>query len=186
MISTADFKNGLIFENEGAIHQVVWFQHHKPGKGGAVMRCKLKNLRTGAIIERTFKSGEKFQEIDLVKKKKQYLYSEGGNCHFMDMETFEQISCPKALVGKAGEFLRENMEVEALYLGEELLSIDLPTSVALKVSGTVPGIKGDSVSNMMKPATLETGIELQVPLFIKEGDVIKVDTRTGEYVERVT
>ena len=186
MISTADFKNGLIFEHEGAIQQVVWFQHHKPGKGGAMMRCKLRNLRTGATIERTFKSGERFQDMDLARKPKQFMYAEGDQLHFMDMETFEQINVPKSLVGDGAKFLSENMEVNALYLnGEEILTIELPASVALKVTGTVPGIKGDSVSNMMKPATLETGIELQVPLFIKEGDVIKVDTRTGEYVERL-
>jgi elongation factor P len=185
MISTSDFRNGVIFEHEGAIHQVVWFQHHKPGKGGAMMRCKLKNLRNGAIIERTFKSGEKFQDMDLTRKPKQFLYGEGEELHFMDMETFEQMTVPKSLLGKTAEFLRENMEVNALYLGEEVLSVELPASVALKVTSTVPGIKGDSVSNMVKPATLETGIELNVPLFIKEGDVIKVDTRTGEYVERV-
>ena len=185
MISTSDFKNGVIFEHEGSIHQVVWFQHHKPGKGGAMMRCKLRNLRNGAIIERTFKSGEKFQDMNLDRKPKQFLYGEGEELYFMDMGTFEQMSVPKSLLGKTAEFLRENMEVNALYLGEEILSVELPASVALKVTSTVPGIKGDSVSNMVKPATLETGIELNVPLFIKEGDVIKVDTRTGEYVERV-
>jgi elongation factor P len=184
MISTSDFKNGVIFEHEGAIHQVVWFQHHKPGKGGAMMRCKLKNLRNGAIIERTFKSGEKFQDMNLDRKPKQFLYAEGDELHFMDMETFEQMSVPKTLLGKTAQFLRENMEVNALYLGAEVLTIELPASVALKVTSTVPGIKGDSVSNMVKPAQLETGVELSVPLFIKEGDVIKVDTRTGEYVER--
>jgi len=184
MISTADFKNGLIFEHEGAPQQVIWFQHHKPGKGGAVMRCKLKNLKTGAIIERTFKSGEKFQDLELTRRKKQFLYAENGDCHFMDMETFEQMTYPSNLLGKSVQFLSENMEVDALFLSDEILAIELPASVALKVSSTVPGIKGDSVSNMMKPATLETGIELQVPLFIKEGDTIKVDTRTGEYVER--
>jgi len=184
MITTADFKNGVMFEHEGAMYEVVWFQHHKPGKGGAVMRVKIKNIRTGSIIERTFKSGTKFREVSLTRKKKQFMYADGQNYHFMDMTTYEQLEFPKEKLGAAAKFLTENMEVEALYLEDEFLSLQLPANVALKVTGTVPGIKGDSVSNIMKPATLETGVEVQVPLFIKEGDTIKVDTRTGEYLER--
>lgn len=185
MIDTADFSNGTTFEWDGNIWQVVWFQHHKPGKGGAVMRLKLKNMRTGAIIDRTFKSGEKFREVEVRKRKTQYLYSDADKVHFMDAESFEQLELPKETLGGMEGFLMENMEVEALYLDEEFLNISLPTSVKLKVASTVPGVKGDSVSNMTKPATLETGIEISVPLFIKEGDTVKVDTRTKEYVERV-
>jgi elongation factor P len=184
MIGISDFKNGTIFENEGVIYQVIWFQHHKPGKGGAVMRTRIRNVRTGAIIEQTFKSGEKFKEASMSRKKKQYLFSEGTNYTFMDMETYDQIAVPIEKIGDQAKFLKENMEVEALYLDDEFLTLDLPASVVLKVVSTVPGIRGDTVSNTTKPATTETGIEVQVPLFIKEGEAIRVDTRTGEYVER--
>ncbi len=184
MIGISDFKNGTIFENEGTVYQVVWFQHHKPGKGGAVMRTKIRNVRTGAITEQTFKSGEKFKEVDMSRRKKQYLYSDGEKYTFMDQETFDQIEVTKEKLGDAVNYLKENMEVESLYLEDEFLGLDMPASVLLKVTYTVPGIKGDSVSNTTKPATVETGIELLVPLFIKEGDTIKVDTRTGDYVER--
>jgi elongation factor P len=184
MIGISDFKNGTIFENEGTIYQVVWFQHHKPGKGGAVMRTKIRNVRTGAIIEQTFKSGEKFKEVSMSRRKKQYLYNDGNAYTFMDMETFDQIAIPKEKIGDAAQFMKENMELDALYLEDEFLTLDMPASVQLKVTHTVPGIRGDTVSNTTKPATVETGVEVQVPLFIKEGDTIKVDTRTGEYVER--
>lgn len=185
MIGVSDFKNGTIFEWENGIYRVVWFQHHKPGKGGAVMRTKIRNVRTGAIIEQTFKSGEKFKEAEMTRRKKQYLYGDGNGYTFMDQETYDQISVPKEKIGDLAVYLKENMEVDALYLGEEFLALDLPASVELKVSQTVPGVKGDSVSNTTKPATLETGAEVLVPLFVKEGDTIKVDTRTGEYVGRV-
>lgn len=185
MIGISDFKNGTVFENEGTIYQVLWFQHHKPGKGGAVMRTKIRNVRTGAIIEQTFKSGEKFKELELVRKKKQFLYAEGEQYIFMDMENYDQISVPKEKIGEMAKFLKENAEVEALYVGEEFLGIALPANVELKVVRTVPGVRGDTVSNVTKPATVETGAEVFVPLFIKEGDTIRIDTNTGEYVERV-
>jgi elongation factor P len=185
MISTSDFKNGTVFEWDDRIWQVVWFQHHKPGKGGAVMRLKLKNMRTGDIIERTFKSGESFREASLSRRKKTYSYTDGGTVHFVDTETYEDLEIRKEQLGEVYGFLKENMEVEALYLDDEFLNIQLPTSVQLKVTETVPGVRGNTVSNTMKPATLETGIEIQVPLFINEGDVVKVDTRSQEYVERV-
>ncbi len=185
MIGISDFSNGTIFENEGIVYQVVWFQHHKPGKGGAVMRTKIRNVRNGAIIEQTFKSGEKFKEVEMSRRKKQYLYNDGEKYTFMDIVTFDQFEITKEKLGNAAQYLKENMEVDALYLVEEFLTLDMPASVELKVTETVPGIKGDSVSNMTKPATVETGVELLVPLFIKEGDTIKVDTRTGDYVSRV-
>ncbi len=185
MISTSEFKNGTVFEWDNTIYQVVWFQHHKPGKGGAMLRLKLKNMRTGSTIERTFKSGEKFREVDLTRRKKQYVYTNGDKVHFMDMETYEDMGVSKSQLGGAEDFLKENMEVEALYLDGEFLNIQLPASVQLKVATTEPGVRGNTVSNTMKPATLETGIEIQVPLFINEGDVVKVDTRSHEYVERV-
>ena len=184
VIGISDFKNGTIFDNEGTIYQVLWFQHHKPGKGGAVMRTRIRNVRTGAIIEQTFKSGEKFKEVSMSRRKKQYLYGDGQNFTFMDNETYDQLTVPLEKLGDQAKFLKENMEVEALYLEEEFLTLDLPASVVLKVTSTVPGVRGDTVSNTTKPATTETGIEVQVPLFIKEGEAIRVDTRTGEYVER--
>lgn len=184
MITTADFKNGLVFENEGAVYQILWFQNHKPGKGGAVMRTKLRNVRTGSIIEETFKSGEKFKEVPMARKTKQYLYRDENSFTFMDTETYDQISVQKEKIGEIEHFLKENMEVAVLYLDEEFLGLDLPASVELKVVQTVTGLRGDTVSNATKPATLETGFEVQVPLFIEEEDIIKVDTRTGEYVAR--
>lgn len=186
MIDTADIGNGTVFEFDGAIYQTVWFQHHKPGKGGAMLRIKLRNLRTGAIIERTFKSGERFQEANLHRIPKQFLYFDGDQCVFMDNSTFDQLVISKDQLGDAARFLTENMEVQALYIDEEFLSVELPVGVTLRVMSTVPGVKGDSVSNMMKPATTDNGMDVQVPLFVKEGDLIRVDTRTGEYKERVT
>jgi elongation factor P len=184
VISTADFKNGLNIMVDKEPYTIIWFQHHKPGKGGAVMRTKMKHLRTGSITERSFKSGEKFDSVSVEKKTKQFLYADATSFHFMDMETYDQVQFPKEKLGDSARFLTENLEVEALYLEGELISFELPISVELKVVSTVPGVKGDSVSNMVKPATVETGAEITVPLFIKEGDKIRVDTRTGEYIER--
>lgn len=184
-VDTSDFKTGLCIKVDNEIYTVIWYQHHKPGKGGAVMRTKLKNVRSGSIIERTFKAGEKFESVDLERKKKQYIYSAGDDLVFMDLETYEEIRIPKSKLGEQVKFLKENVEVEGLYIGEEFLGIELPTFVELEITHTEPGIKGDSVSNVMKPAVVETGVEIQVPLFIKTGDIVKIDTRTGEYVERV-
>jgi elongation factor P len=184
MLEPVDFHNGLIFEYEGSPYQILWFQNHKTAMSGAIMRVRIKNLLTGSILERTFKPAERFKEITPSKRKNQFLYSDGDSYHFMDLQSFEQIAYPKAKLADSAQYLSENMEVEALYLDEKFLSILLPSSVELKVVSTVPGIKGDSVSNMMKPATLETGVEIQVPLFIKEGDKIRVDTRSGEYLSR--
>ena len=185
MIGISDFKNGIIFESDGAVYQVVWFQHHKPGKGGAVMRTKIRNVHTGSIIEQTFKSGEQFKEVTMTRKKKQYLYNDGHNYTFMDNETFDQLEVSSEKIGEAAHFLKENMEVDALYLEDKFLALDMPASVELKVTHTMPGVRGDTVSNVTKPATVETGVEVAVPLFIKEGDTIKVDTRSGEYAGRV-
>src|SRR3954468_17767569 len=185
MIEPVDFRNGLIIEYGNAPYQILWFQNHKTAMSHAIMRVKFRNLYTGSILERTFKQADRFKEITPSKRKKQFLYVEGDNYHFMDMESFDQLSYPKDRLGEAAGFLSENQEVEALYLDDKFLSISLPASVELKVTSTVPGVKGDSVSNMMKPATLETGVDIQVPLFVKEGDTIRVDTRTGEYLARI-
>ncbi|MDR1942563.1 MAG: elongation factor P [Endomicrobium sp.] len=185
MISTSDFKNGLNILVDGAPCQITWFQNHKPGKGGAVMRVKLRHLKKGGTIERTFKSGEKFEVLSVTRQKKQFLYKEGVNFNFMDMNTYEQISVSPELLGDKANYLKENLEVEAIYLENELIGIDLPIIIEMTIAEAEPGIKGDSVSNLTKMAKLETGADIRVPLFIKEGDKIKVDTRTGEYVERV-
>ncbi len=186
MLEPVDFRNGLIIEYEGAPYQILWFQNHKTAMSHAIMRVKFKNLYTGSILERTFKQADRFMEITPTKRKKQFLYADSEGFHFMDMESFEQLSYHREKMGELANYLTENLEVEALYLDEKFLSISLPTSVDIKVVTTVPGIKGDSVSNMMKPATLETGMEINVPLFVKEGDVIKVDTRSGEYLSRLS
>src|SRR5690242_1469257 len=185
MISTADFRKGLIIEWQGQPYEIMWFQNHKMAAEEAVMRAKIRNINSGSIIERTFKNGEKFRDIESAKKKHQFLYAEGDTFHFMNMETYDQITYPREKLGESAQYLTDNMEVEALFVDEKFISVLLPSSVELKVSSTVPGIKGDSVSNMMKPATLETGVEVQVPLFVKEGDVVKVDTRSGEYLSRL-
>jgi elongation factor P len=185
MISTSDFRNGLNILVDSEPYQITWFQNHKPGKGGAVMRVKLRHLKKGGTIERTFKSGEKFEALSVTRQKKQFLYKEGPNFNFMDMNTYEQISIPPELLGENANYLKENLEVEAVYLENELIGIDLPIIIEMTITESEPGIKGDSVSNLTKMAKLETGADIRVPLFIKEGDKIKVDTRTREYVERV-
>jgi elongation factor P len=184
MISTSGFKNGLNILVDGNPYQITWFQNHKPGKGGAIMRVKLRHLKKGGTIERTFKSGEKFETLSVTRQKKQFLYKEGVNFNFMDMNTYEQISVSPELLGDKTNYLKENLEVEAIYLENELIDIDLPIIIEMTIAEAGPGIKGDSVSNLTKMAKLETGAEVRVPLFIKEGDKIKVDTKTGEYVER--
>lgn len=184
MISTSDFRNGLNILVENEPYQITWFQNHKPGKGGAVMRVKLRHLRKGGTIERTFKSGEKFDSLSVTRQKKQFLYKEGENFNFMDMNSYEQISVEADKIGNTANFLVENQEVEAVYLESELIGIDIPAIITMTIAESEPGIKGDSVSNMTKMAKLETGADIRVPLFIKTGDKIKVDTRTGDYVER--
>jgi len=185
MISTSDFKNGINILVDGEPYQVMWFQNHKPGKGGAVMRVKLKHLKRGCTIERTFKSGEKVEVLNLNKQKKRFLYKENTDLNFMDMNTYEQISVPSKFLGKMINFLKENLEVEAIYLENELIDIELPIIIEMTITEAEPGIRGDSVTNLTKMAKLETGANIRVPLFIKEGDEIKVDTRTGEYIGKV-
>ena len=185
MVSTSDFRNGLNILVDGEPYQITFFQNHKPGKGGAVMRVKLRHLKKGGSIERTFKSGEKFEALSVTRQKKQFLYKEGENFNFMDLNTYEQISVSPEIIGEYANYLKENMEVDATYLESELIGIDMPAIIEMTITESEPGIKGDSVSNMTKMAKVETGMDIRVPLFIKEGDRIKVDTRTGEYVERV-
>ena len=184
MISTSEFHNGLVFEDDGQIWEILTYQHHRKSQSAAVYRTTLRSLATGAVCEKSYSSGAKFREVPVTKREKQYSYDEGDNAVFIDMETYDQVSFPKARLGPQAKFLRENMVVLGVYVDDKLTNMEFPPNVVLTVSSTVPGVKGDSVSNMVKPATLDTGLEINVPLFIKEGDRIKVDTRTGEYLER--
>lgn len=185
MISTADFKNGITIEMDGTLYTIVYFQHVKPGKGGAFVRTRLKNLKTGQVMEKTFRAGEKVELAILDKHRMQYLYGEGPNAVFMDTETYEQMPISLEEVGGAADYLKEGLIVEvSLYEGRPV-GVEPPVFVELEVAETAPGVKGDTASGGSKPAVLETGLAVNVPLFIEEGATIKVDTRSGEYVERV-
>ncbi|MDY6796802.1 MAG: elongation factor P [Actinomycetota bacterium] len=184
MISTADFRNGMTIEIDGNLFNIVYFQHVKPGKGGAFVRTKLKNLKTGQVTDKTFRAGEKVELAVLDKRKMQFLYREGGNLVFMDMETYEQMVVSEEIIGESASLIKEGVTVDIpLYEGDPV-GVELPVFVKLEVTETAPGVKGDTASGGSKPATLETGLVLNVPLFIEAGNVIKVDSRTGEYVER--
>lgn len=185
MISTSEFRNGVKIELEGEPYVILDFLHVKPGKGGAFVRTKLRNLKTGSVIDRTFRSGEKVDVPELEEKEVQYLYSAGKDYFFMDTKTYEQLSLDVEHLGASKDFLKENMIIKVLYHRGNPIGIELPIFVELRVSKTQPGIKGDTASGGSKPATLETGATIKVPLHINEGDVIKVDTRTSEYIERV-
>lgn len=185
MISTNQFKNGMTIELDGALFQIVDFQHVKPGKGGAFVRTKLKNVRTGAVIDKTFRAGEKVEQAMVNRRPMQYLYNDGSDYIFMDTETYEQISLPASFLQDETKFLKENMNVLIAMHDGQALGIELPTAVELEVAQTEPGVKGDTASGATKPATLETGAVVQVPLFVNIGDTIKVDTRTGDYITRV-
>ncbi|MDR0401823.1 MAG: elongation factor P [Endomicrobium sp.] len=185
MISTSDFKNGINILVNSDPYQIIWFQNHKPGKGGAIMRVKLKHLKKKNIIERTFKSGEKFKILNVIKQKKQFLYRKGENYIFIDMNTYEQTSISNTILGETINFLTENLNVDAIYVENELICIELPSTIVVTVSETDPGIKGDSVANLTKIAKLETGAVIRVPIFIKNGDKIKIGTKNGEYMERI-
>ena len=182
--STADFRKGLKIELEGEPYIITDFLHVKPGKGGAFVRTKLKSLVTGNVIDRTFRSGEKVQTPSLEEKTMQYLYHEGDTYHFMDSDTYEQITLAGNLLGEDSNFLQENVEVKILFHNDQPIGVELPFFVELTIVQTEPGVKGDTASGGTKPATVETGAVIQVPLFLNEGDVIKVDTRTGAYIER--
>ena len=185
MADTSDFRNGLIIKFKNDLYSIVEFQHVKPGKGGAFVRSTLKNLRTGRVLENTFRAGEKVEVVRVERRKYQYLYSEGDMLVCMDNETYEQINISKELFSEGLKFLKESEEVEILFNGSEIISVEIPIFINLKVVVTEPGFRGDTATGAMKPAKLETGAQINVPLFINEGDVLKVDTRTGEYSERV-
>lgn len=185
MISTNDFRTGLTIELDGQVWSVVEFMHVKPGKGAAFVRSKLKNLETGATIERTFRAGEKVPRARLDHKKMEYLYNDGETYYFMDQETFEQVGLSSEQLGDGTKYLKENMVIDVLFHESRTIGVELPNFVELAVVETEPGIKGDTVSGGTKEATTETGATVQVPLFIEAGDTIRIDTRTGEYMERV-
>lgn len=185
MADTSDFRNGLIIKFKNDLFSIVEFQHVKPGKGGAFVRSTLKNLRTGRVLENTFRAGEKVEIVRVERRKYQYLYSEGDVLVCMDNETYEQINIAKELISDGIKFLKESEEVEVLLNGSEIISVEIPIFINLKVVETEPGFKGDTATGAVKSAKLETGAQINVPLFINEGDILKVDTRTGEYSERV-
>ena len=183
-ISTADFRNGMCIEYNNKLCTIVEFQHVKPGKGGAFVRTKLRDIKTGRVVDYTFNAGTKFDSVRLETKKMQFLYSDGTDFNFMDMSSFEQLSIPAETVGSAANWLKENDEATLMYAGDELISIEPPMFVELEVTDTEPGFKGDTATGASKPATLETGAQIKVPLFINIGDKLKIDTRTGEYLAR--
>lgn len=186
MADTSDFRNGLIIKFKNDLYTIVGFQHVKPGKGGAFVRSTLKNMRTGKVLDNTFRSGESVEVVRVERKKYQYLFKEPNGMVLMDNDTFEQITVPEEVFGDSSKFLKESEEVELLVDDQEqIISAEAPIFVQLKVTATEPGFRGDTATNVMKPATLETGAQIQVPLFVDEGELLKVDTRTGEYVERV-
>ncbi len=185
MISTSDFRRGAKIEFKGEPYEVLEFQHVKMGRGGAFVRTKMKGLKTGKIIEETFSAGEKFRKPELTERRMQYLYNEGNLYCFMDTETYEQVHLTDDQLGDTRRYMKENMELSVLYYRDEPIAVEPPTFVELEVIETEPGHKGDTASGGSKPATVETGAVVKVPFHINEGDVIRIDTRTGEYVERV-
>jgi elongation factor P len=183
-VSTNDLRNGMTLDLTEGLFQVVEFQHVKPGKGGAFVRTTLRNVRTGSVVDRTFRAAEKVERAIIEKRDKQFLYREGRDLVFMDNETFDQANVPEAAIGDAANYVTEGSSVTLLMYGDEIVGTDLPASVELAVTETEPGIQGDRVSGARKPATLETGLVVQVPLFVNTGDRVKVDTRSAEYLTR--
>ena len=186
MADTSDFRNGMVIEMEGNLWQITYFQHVKPGKGGAFVRTKLKNVLTGAVIDRTFRSGEKVTEVRLVRRPIQYSYTDGNLYYFMDMETYEMIPLGGDTIGEDQlNYLQENMECEGLTRDGKVLTVELPQFVELEVVETDPGVRGDTAQGGTKPAKLATGAVVQVPLFVERGEVIRVDRTADKYLERV-
>ena len=182
-VSTAEFRKGLKIELDGQPYNIVEFQHVKPGKGGAFVRTKLKHLRLGRVVDRTFRAGEKVGLVEYEQRSMQFLYKD-ENFHFMNLDTYEQIALDADVVGEAANWLKETMEVEVFVINGDPAGVDVPNFVELEVVKTDPGLRGDTASGGSKPATLETGAVVQVPLFIDQGEVLRIDTRTGAYIER--
>ncbi|HEY8466782.1 MAG TPA: elongation factor P [Solirubrobacterales bacterium] len=185
MISTNQFKNGTHIEVDGTIYRIIEFQHVKPGKGGAFVRTKLRKVDDGTVHDKTFRAGEKFRPVRTETRRMQYLYDSGDSVVFMDVDSYEQVEIPRDTAGEDMKWVLPNDTVDILYVDDRPTGVQVPSAVDLKVAKTEPGLKGDTASGGgTKPATLETGVEIQVPLFIDEGDTVRVDTRTGEYVSR--
>ena len=185
MVSAGDFKNGLTIELEGNVFQIVEFQHVKPGKGAAFVRTKLKNIKSGGVIEKSFRPTEKFENAHIDRKDMQYLYNDGDLYHFMDSETYDQIALSQEEIGDSLKFIKENETVKVCSHKGSVFAIEPPLTVELLVTETEPGVKGDTATGATKPATVETGATVNVPLFVNQEDTIKIDTRTGEYISRV-
>ena len=184
MVTAGDFRNGITFEYDGGVWQVVEFQHVKPGKGAAFVRTKMKNVINGGVVEKTFNPTEKFENAVIERKEMQYLYSDGDLYYFMDMETYEQIPLDKSLLSDAFKFVKEEMMCRVSSYKEKVFSVEPPMFVELEIAECEPGVRGDTATGASKNATLETGAVIRVPLFINEGEKIRIDTRTGEYIER--
>jgi elongation factor P len=185
MLSTNQFRNGNHIEVDGTIFKIVEFQHVKPGKGAAFVRTKLRRASDGNVIDRTFRAGEKFRSVRTEVRRMQYLYKDGNDAHFMDTESYEQLTVPESTLADALRWMRESEEVEVLYIDGFPVDVQLPSAIDLEIAATEPGLRGDTASGGgTKPATLETGARIQVPLFVNIGDVVRVDTRSGEYVSR--
>lgn len=184
MISVNDFKTGATIELDGQAYQVVEFQHVKPGKGAAFVRAKLKNVKSGGVVERTFRGGEKVPKAHLDRREMQYLYNDGEGYVFMDTQNYEQMTVDAATMGDNSKWLLENMNINVLFFQENIIGIEIPNFVEMKVIDTEPGVKGDTATGATKNAVLETGAVVQVPLFVNTGDRLRIDTRTGEYMER--
>ncbi|MGE5473589.1 MAG: elongation factor P [Ignavibacteriales bacterium] len=185
MISAGEFRNGVTFELDGQVYRIVEFQHVKPGKGAAFVRTRLKNVMTGSVVERTFNPSEKLPKAQIERRDMQYLYNDGGLYYFMDTESYEQIPLNIEQFGDALKFVKENMMVKILSYKGNVFGVEPPTFVELEITHTEPGFKGDTATGGTKPATVETGAVIQVPLFVEIGNVIKIDTRTETYIERV-
>ncbi len=184
MIDAGDLRNGSVFERDGQLYVCVGFSHMKMGRGTAQVRARLRNLKTGAITDETFRPEQRFTKVRIEKKNMQYLYSDGDQYHFMDTSTYDQVVMPVSALGDALSYIKESSEITVLSYEDQPIGVELPTSVDLEVTKTDPGFKGDTATGASKPATLETGLTVAVPLFVNQGDRIKVDTRTGEYMER--
>ena len=184
MISTSDFKTGMTIEYDNDLFLIVDFQHVKPGKGAAFVRTKLKNVKTGGVTEKTFRAGEKVARAIMDRREMQYMYNDGNEYHFMDTETYEQMEITREQLGNDMKYLKENMNIAVMMYQEKITGIELPFFVELTVADTEPGIKGDTASGGTKSATMETGLVVQVPFFINVGDVLRIDTRSGDYMER--
>ena len=184
MITAGDFRNGVTFEMDGNVYSIIEFQHVKPGKGAAFVRTKIRNVISGAVTEKTFNPNDKYPTAFIERKTMQYLYEDSSLYYFMDMETFEQIPISEPILGDNFKFVKENMECTVLSYKGNVFGVEPPNFVELQVTKTDPGFKGNTATNATKPATLETGAEIKVPLFIDEGEMIRIDTRTGEYMER--